>query len=233
MRVCQPGPEARHRSMTSGGSRKLMSCRGFGARGRPPLLTMARPSISSLSSGRSLYSWGLTTCASTRARSDPKVGREAGLLTVIGLSHAEDVAHQATGGVADDYQSPVKKTVANEPAFTIVLALILHLDGDARKNEQCIVEIKASFVDSLLPLDWIVGETHKVNVSTQTSGCKSREIQNRLKHRQLRIGHQATGGSTRPTVAGTCIGSTTPASSSCIRIMLTSVGTDGRPVSIT
>ena len=44
---------------------------------------------------------------------------------------------------------------------------------------------------------------------------------------------QACGGSTRPTVAGTWAGSITPASSSCIKIMLTSVGTDGRPVSIT
>jgi hypothetical protein len=48
-----------------------------------------------------LYSDGLTKCPSTRARSEPKVRREAGLLTVISLSHAENVANRTTRGVAD------------------------------------------------------------------------------------------------------------------------------------
>ena len=42
MRVCQPGPVAFHRSMTSTGSRIEMSLRGFAERGRPPLFTAAR-----------------------------------------------------------------------------------------------------------------------------------------------------------------------------------------------
>ena len=56
MRVCQPGPVAFHRSMTSKGRRMEMSLRGFAGRGRPPLFTTARDNALSLSSGSSLYS---------------------------------------------------------------------------------------------------------------------------------------------------------------------------------
>ncbi len=103
--VCQPGPVDRQRSMTSGGRRRLISCLGFCDLGRPPLLTTARLSMSSVSSGSSLYSWGLTTCEATLVRSEPKVRGEAGLLTVIGLSHAEDVSDSATGRVAHNDQA--------------------------------------------------------------------------------------------------------------------------------
>ena len=56
MRVCQPGPVAFHRSMTSSGSRIEMSLRGLADRGRPPLFTTARDKAFSVSSGSSLYS---------------------------------------------------------------------------------------------------------------------------------------------------------------------------------
>src|SRR6185503_10845092 len=51
IRVCQPGPVALHRSMTSTGSRIEMSLRGFAERGRPPLFTTARDKACALSSG--------------------------------------------------------------------------------------------------------------------------------------------------------------------------------------
>ncbi len=50
MRVCQPGPVAFQRSMTSTGSRMEMSLRGFAERGRQPLFTTARASAWSVSS---------------------------------------------------------------------------------------------------------------------------------------------------------------------------------------
>jgi hypothetical protein len=131
MRVCQPGPVARQRFTTSGGRRREMSWRGFGERGRPPLLTMARLNISSVSSGSSLYSERRMRCASTRFRSEPKVRREAVLLTSIGLSHAEDVAIRATRGVADDDQASFKLALAEHPNLAIVLARALDLDGQA------------------------------------------------------------------------------------------------------
>ena len=56
MRVCQPGPVAFQRSMTSTGSRIEMSLRGFEERGRPPLFTTARDKACAVSSGSSLYS---------------------------------------------------------------------------------------------------------------------------------------------------------------------------------
>jgi len=56
MRVCQPGPVAFHRSITSTGSRREMSFRGLAERGRPPLFTTARRRFRLVSSGSSLYS---------------------------------------------------------------------------------------------------------------------------------------------------------------------------------
>ena len=51
IRVCQPGPVAFHRAITSSGRRREISFRGFKILGRPPFLTLARASISFVSSG--------------------------------------------------------------------------------------------------------------------------------------------------------------------------------------
>ena len=108
MRVCQPGPVARHREITSTGKRKEMSCRGLADLGRPPFLITARLSMASVSSGNSLYSADFTTCVSTRARSEPKVRGEACLFTIICLSHTKNVAHRATQGVANHHHASGK-----------------------------------------------------------------------------------------------------------------------------
>jgi hypothetical protein len=56
IRVCQPGPVAFQRSITSAGNRNVRSFRGLAATGRPRFFTTMRPSISSVSSGPSSYS---------------------------------------------------------------------------------------------------------------------------------------------------------------------------------
>ena len=76
-----------------------MSLRGFEEIGLPPLLTEARASMSSVSSGSSSYSPGWIGCASTRARSDYKERRDAGLFAFIGFSRAEDAAIRASWDV--------------------------------------------------------------------------------------------------------------------------------------
>ena len=134
MRVCHPGPVARQREITSAGKRKEMSCLGLADLGRPPFLATARLSISSVSSGSSLYSTGLTTCASTRERSEPKVRGEACLFTIICLSHTKNVAHRATRGVANHHHTSGKQAVADDRLFTIVLARIFNLNCQAFKH---------------------------------------------------------------------------------------------------
>lgn len=160
IRVCQPGPVARQRFTTSGGKRREMSWRGLGERGRPPLLTTARRNISSVSSGSSLYSERRIRCASTRFRSEPKVRREAVLLTAVGLSHAEDVAIRATRGIADYDQAVFELAVANHSNLAIVLARVLNLYGQAGEHERGIFEIQASFLQRSSPLVRIVGDAH-------------------------------------------------------------------------
>ena len=100
MRVCQPGPLARHRSITSGGSRRLISCRGLADGGRPRFRTTARASMASVSSGSSSYSCGLITCASTRLRSEPEKRREAGLFTIVGRGVVIEFENWVAGGDA-------------------------------------------------------------------------------------------------------------------------------------
>jgi hypothetical protein len=201
MRVCQPGPVARQRATTSGGRRKLMSCRGLADRGRPPLLTTARASMLSVSSGSFRYSDGLMTCASTRARSEPKVRREAVLLTVVGLSHAEDVANRATRGVADDYEPASEQTEAEDSAFTVVFAHVFDLDGHALEDRFGVREVQASFGQRPFSLGRVERNAHTVSVSTITARC------NRLGHRNAlsrsdRCGARSAVGDGCPLVAG-------------------------------
>jgi hypothetical protein len=78
-----------------------MSFLGFAERGRPPLLMTARDKARLVSAGSSLYSCDLIAWASTLARSDFKVRREERFFTIIGLSHAEDMASGTSRRIAD------------------------------------------------------------------------------------------------------------------------------------
>ena len=98
-----------------------MGCRGLGERGRPPLLTTARDNFSSVSSGSCLYSDGLMTCTSTSFISEPEIGCKAGLLTIIGFSHAEDVACCAALCVPYDDKPADQAAEADDPLLAIVL----------------------------------------------------------------------------------------------------------------
>ena len=146
-----------------------MSWRGFSDFGRPPLLTTARASIASVSSDSSLYSCGLILCASTRGRSDPEVRRDAGLFTIVGLSHAEDMALRATRGVADHDHPAFQLAEADDPPLTAFLANILDFDCHAPEYKGCILEILATLIKRLLAFGRIVGHSHLHSVYTLTA----------------------------------------------------------------
>jgi hypothetical protein len=162
MRVCHPGPVARHRSITSGGSRNEIACRGLGERGRPPLFTRALRSALSVSSGSSRYSCGRNTCASIFLRSDFKVRREARLFTGIGFRHAENVARRATRRVPDDHQTPGKPSITNNATFTVVLPVVVDLDSAARQHHLGVIEIETALVGRVLALRRVVGPMHEI-----------------------------------------------------------------------
>ena len=158
MRVCQPGPVAFHRAMTSAGNRSDINFRGLAETGPPPFLSLARTSISSVTSGSSSYSLELTTCASTRARSDFKVRRDADRFTLIGSragarSWEPERAADARGGTGPhgrcsrsgcmrSKRSAVRRKHVNElcnerRAVTAPTALILaRVFGNSRVNDQ-------------------------------------------------------------------------------------------------
>src|SRR5689334_6526887 len=126
MRVCQPGPVALHRAITSSGRRSVISFLGLADRGRPPFFTLARASISVVSSGSSRYSLALTTCASTRAKSDFKVRREALLFAAISFPHAENVSTAASWDVTDYHPATLEAAKADDTSLAIVRARILN-----------------------------------------------------------------------------------------------------------
>lgn len=154
-----------------------MSWRGLAERGRPPFLTTALASMSSVNSGSSLYSAGLIRCASTRARSEPEVRREAFFLTVVGLSHAEDVAHRATRGKADHYEPALQPSVADDPAFTVILSKVLDFDGNATEYKDGILEIQSTLPQGPCSLCRIVADSHPIIVSTITAPRQHRVCQ--------------------------------------------------------
>jgi hypothetical protein len=125
MRVCQPGPEALHRSITSSGRRMEISFRGLAERGRPPFFTSARDKAAAVSSGSSLYSCGRMECASTLARSDFKVRREPVFFTIVSLSHAENMARSASRRIANHHHATRKQAVTDDAGLAVVFARIL------------------------------------------------------------------------------------------------------------
>lgn len=88
-----------------------------------------------------MYSDGLMTCALTRAKSELKVWREAGLLTIVCLSHAEDVANRATRGIANYYKSACKQTEAENSAFTEIFPLVFDFNRRALEHRLGIFEV--------------------------------------------------------------------------------------------
>ncbi len=93
------------------------------------------------------------------------------MLTVVGLSHAEDVANRATRGVADYDKPASEQAEAEDSAFTIVLTRVLDLDGDTLEDNRSVLEVQTSFSQRSFAFGQIEGDAHAVIVSTITRSC--------------------------------------------------------------
>jgi hypothetical protein len=94
------------------------------------------------------------------------------LLTIIGLSHAEDVANRATRCVPDDDHPSIQQPVADDPTFAVVPAGVINLDGDTFEDKHCVSKVEAPFTQSLRSLGRVEGKTHVDSVATQTARSK-------------------------------------------------------------
>lgn len=74
------------------------------------------------------------------------------MLTVICLSHAENVASRATLGVADDNHSTTENAVADDPWLTVVFASIFYFDSHAFEHKNSVLEVKAAISQGSHPL---------------------------------------------------------------------------------
>jgi hypothetical protein len=104
--------------------------------------------------------------------SEPKVRREASLLTIIGLPHAEYVANRATRCVPDDDHPTFEVAIADDSRFAVVFAPVFHLDGRSFKHDQGICKVESALSESPLSLCGIVGQSHADSVSTKTIRSK-------------------------------------------------------------
>jgi len=100
--------------------------------------------------------------------SEPEVGRETGLLTIICLSHAEDMARCATLRVPNDDKTTVQAAVADDPSLAVVLPCVLDLDSDALEHDSGILKVKAAVSKGSVSLGLIIGDVHVDSVSTRT-----------------------------------------------------------------
>jgi hypothetical protein len=100
--------------------------------------------------------------ASTRDRLEPKVRREADLLTEICLSHAENVAYRATRGVANDYQAAFDLAEADDSLLAIVFARVLNFNSQPSENSGRVLEVEATIPQGSITLVRIVGDRHRL-----------------------------------------------------------------------
>jgi hypothetical protein len=105
-----------------------------------------------------LYSERRIRCAPTSFRSEPKVRREAVLLTCTGLSHAEDVAIHATRSGADNDRTTPELAVAEHPNLATVLPGVLDLHRQTCEHHRSILKVQTSFLERTCALVRIVGD---------------------------------------------------------------------------
>jgi hypothetical protein len=105
--------------------------------------------------------------------SEPKVRREASLLTIIGLSHAEHVANRATRRVSDDDHPACQEAITDDSALSVVPSRIFNLDGRTFKDRHCVSEVETTLHESLFSLSLIKGDSHLVIVYTKIIQIKA------------------------------------------------------------
>ena len=103
-----------------------------------------------------------------RARLEPKVRCEAGLLTVVCLSHAEDLANRATRGVADYHQPADEQAEADHAEFTVVFSCVFDLYSYSCEDSERVFKVQAALIECSFALGWIVGDSRLDIVSTKT-----------------------------------------------------------------
>jgi len=113
------------------------------------------------------------TCVATLARSDPKERGDERLLAVIGFPHAEHMAIRATRCVANHHHSVPEHAETDDSSFSVVLARVFRLKVGRLKDEPRVLKIKLPLGECLGALRRIVGDGHKVIVTTITAKGKS------------------------------------------------------------
>jgi len=74
----------------------------------------------------------------------------------------------ASWGVADNDQTSLEHTEADDSALSIILAQVLDLDGEFSENLGCVFEVQAAVLQGPFALGWAVGYAHEVSVDTLT-----------------------------------------------------------------
>jgi hypothetical protein len=74
--------------------------------------------------------------------------------------------------VSHDHQTTLQQSEADHPAFAVVLALVLDLDGHSVKDQSRIFEVKPSGAESQLSLGRIIRDVRPIIVYTKSDVYK-------------------------------------------------------------
>jgi hypothetical protein len=183
--------------MTFSGKRMDMSFRGFSERGRPPLLTLPRASMSSVNSGSSLYSCRRMTWASTRLRSEPKERRDARFLAVICFPHTENMAFRATRRVANNDDPSAQHTKTDDSRFAVVPALVFDFECRPGENQFGVLEIETAIGKGCCSFPWIECDYHRLLYLQQPELATSRSERVEVKPNALFTRRRRRSGAIR------------------------------------
>ena len=91
------------------------------------------------------------------------------LFTIIGFPHAENVAYRCAPRCIPNHDDPTFQTAkADDSLFTVVLARVFDLNGDAFEYAHGVSEVETAFCHGLGSLCWVERYTQAVIVYTIT-----------------------------------------------------------------
>ena len=78
------------------------------------------------------------------------------MLTIVCLSHAEDVAIRATRSISNDHNATLEKSEADYSHLAVFFTIVRDLNGEASENYCGIVKVQSTFGEGLLTFSRIV-----------------------------------------------------------------------------
>src|SRR5579862_5863816 len=168
MRVCQPGPVARHEAITSGRNRSDRSCFAFSSFGRP-LRTSFSPRRRSASAIQDSVISGASSLFG-------EVRPEPFRFALMTMPHANDPSGRPSRRPNEHDEPRVQPADGNESGFPIVEPVIHPGEVESRKDLLRPAHVETPFPQRALPLLRVASYAHPLSVATEKTGVKATKV---------------------------------------------------------